>query len=117
MRSQRQSTPSARRRQRRRHKAASALSTFPLSFGKHAGRRLMDVPLAYLRWMLKAENVPAADLWAAERYLREVVRLRRRRPGRRQPPRILQETITTPPAALGSTGRVVAPGRQHLLIE
>ncbi len=102
MRSQSQSTPSARRRQRRKHKAASALSTFPLSFGKHAGRPLMDVPRDYLGWMLSAVNIPAADRWAADRYLQAVARPRRRRPGRRHPPGRLQETTTPAAGTVGA---------------
>lgn len=41
------------------------LHKYVISFGKHKGERLVHVPVAYLKWMVK-ENTRDADLAAAE---------------------------------------------------
>ena len=97
-----QSTPSARCRQRRKHGAPSALSTFPLSFGRYRNVPLSRIPAAYLRWLVTAENIPDGDRWAAERYLEAVATRRRRRPGRRHPPGRLQESTTPTAGTVGA---------------
>jgi hypothetical protein len=62
----RQQTKGERRRQRQEQKM---LAEFPLSSGQYAGRTLKSVPRAYLRWLLTAKNVSAADRWATAQYL------------------------------------------------
>lgn len=73
-----QSTRPARRKQRRKPRAPSALQSFPLSFGKYRNVAIAQIPRSYLRWMAQADNVPDADRWAAEQFLRAVAG-----PGRR----------------------------------
>jgi uncharacterized protein (DUF3820 family) len=82
MRRHHQSIPLAHRRQRREHWAASALATFPLSFGRYRNKPLAEIPQSYLRWALTA-NVPDADRWAVQQFLQTTAMPRRRRPGRR----------------------------------
>lgn len=47
------------------------LGSFTLSFGRHIGKPLKSIPHSYLRWMIRSEAVPVADLWAASRFLAE----------------------------------------------
>ena len=72
---------------RKCNRAASALATFPLSFGKYCNVPLARIPRSYLRWMLRV-NVPDTDRWAVGRYLQEVAGPRQHRPGRHQNQRI-----------------------------
>jgi len=74
MKSYHQSTSSSDRRQRRKHRAPSALATFPLSFGRYRNVPLSKIPTDYLRWMVRTDSVPDVDRWAAERYLQAVAR-------------------------------------------
>ncbi len=76
-----QSIRFAGRRQRREVAASSALCSFPLSFGRYRDVALAQIPRSYLRWMLQADNVPDADRWAAEQFLRAVAGPRRRHVG------------------------------------
>jgi uncharacterized protein (DUF3820 family) len=52
---------------RKKHRN-STLATWTLSFGRHQGQRLCDVPRDYLRWALTAGKIPAADLWVIQQF-------------------------------------------------
>ena len=66
------------RRRRQRKVRTAALATFPLSFGRYRNVPLRRIPADYLRWLLSAENIPPADKWAVEQFLK------RPRPGGRR---------------------------------
>lgn len=65
MRFNRKSNHSHRGRQR----PHDVLATFPLSFGRYCGKPLAVIPRSYLNWVLKADGVPDADVWAVKRFL------------------------------------------------
>jgi uncharacterized protein (DUF3820 family) len=53
---------------RKKHRN-STLATWTLSFGRHQGQRLCDVPRDYLRWALTADGIPEADLWVIQQFI------------------------------------------------
>jgi uncharacterized protein (DUF3820 family) len=102
MKSHNQSILSARWRQRPKRDVISALATFPLSFGRYRNVPLARIPASYLRWLVKAENVPEADRWAALRYLKAIPAPRGRRSERRHSSGRIQKTTASSAAAIGA---------------
>jgi hypothetical protein len=54
----------------------AALPDVRLTFGKHKGRRVADVPAGYLRWLLANVALPLPVLYAARRKVADRERAR-----------------------------------------
>lgn len=62
--------PSRRKRRRkRRRKSRSSIGSFPLAFGKYAGKPISSVPTSYVKWAVATPGVPVADQWVIRRFL------------------------------------------------
>lgn len=61
------------------------LGSFSLSFGKYNGKPIKSVPFSYLRWILRTENAPVADIWAVRQFLAKHSSLKSKRRALRRP--------------------------------